>query len=795
MSKLFEKSLHTLEFYKITARLADFARSNAAKRMAQALLPYTDEEEVREHLAQTNDALELTYKKGRAPIAAVGDILPMIARAKISAALSMGQLLEIARVLKVAREMKSYYDDDKVIANSLESIFADLTPMRTLEQEIFSAILSPDEMADDASPKLFDIRRSIRNKSSKIRDLMQKYIHSPSYQKYLQDPIITMRDGRYVLPVKNEHRSEIPGLVHDTSSSGATIFVEPMAVVEANNELRVLASAQNEEIERILGELSLMCAADEAFIRTNYQTVVLLDFIFAKADMAGDMDAVCPRISNEGFAFIGARHPLIDKEKVVPIDIRLGQEFDTLVITGPNTGGKTVCVKTAGLLAAMAQAGLFIPAKYESYTHVYSNIFADIGDEQSIEQSLSTFSSHMVNIVHIMDQVDHNTLALFDELGAGTDPVEGAALAISILETMRERGANAIATTHYAELKVFALETEGVENASCEFDVATLAPTYRLLVGVPGRSNAFAISSKLGLDERVIGRARDLLSGESLRFEEIVSELEKSRIEAENLAKEAQRMKAEQAKALEKIQIERDRLDEKVQKELENARARARAIVMQTGEQANNLLSELEQIKKKKDRQDAKSLLGDARRRLRAGMKELDEVSDPVMKLPRADEPYALPRPLKVGDEVLVATIGKSGAVTALADNSDKVLVQMGILSTRVPIKDVRLIERAKKKRVPRSEVSTKGIKKILIMPQELDIRGHTVDEALMEVDSFLDDATLAGAQSVTIIHGKGTGALRAAVQQHLKRHPQVSEFRTGRYGEGEMGVTVVNIK
>ena len=795
MTKLFEKSLITLEYPKITARLADFARSEGAKQLARDLLPDTDEDEVREQLAQTNDALELTYKKGRPPIAAVSDVLPLVARAKLSSALSMGQLLQIARVLKVARELKSYYATDKMYAGSLESLFADLVSLSKLEREIFSSILSAEEMADDASAKLYDIRRTIRSKGAKIRDLMQKYIHSPAYQKYLQDPIITMRDGRYVLPVKSEHRSEIPGLVHDTSTSGATIFVEPMAVVEANNELRVLASAEQEEMERILAELSLMCAADEVLIRTDYQTVIRLDFIFAKADMAGEMEAICPRISDQGFSFIGTRHPLIDKDQVVPVDIRLGQEFDTLVITGPNTGGKTVSIKTAGLLIAMAQAGLFIPAKYESYTHVYDHVFADIGDEQSIEQSLSTFSSHMTTTVRIMDEAGDNSLVLFDELGAGTDPVEGAALAIAILETMRRRGAHTIATTHYAELKVFALETQGVENASCEFDVGTLAPTYRLLIGVPGRSNAFAISAKLGLDDQVIERARDLLSGESLRFEEIVSELEKNRIQSENLAKEAERMKAQAEKELEKLRIERDRLDQKAAKELDRARERARAIVMRTGEQANQMIADIEALKKKQDKADAKGLLSDARRRMRAGMKELDQVSDPVTRLPGANEPYTLPRALRIGDEVLVATLGKTGTLRSLPDSSGRALVQMGVISTRVQEKDLRLVERPQNTRKPQSQVSTKGVRKVLSLPQELDLRGMTVEEALMETDRFLDDATLAGAQQVTLIHGKGTGALRAAIQQHLKRHPQVAEFRAGRFGEGEMGVTIVTIK
>ena len=663
-----------------------------------------------------------------------------------------------------------------------------LAPNKYLEEKIFTCIVNEEEVADNASPALASIRRKIRAASQRVRDQLDKLIHSQAHQKHLQESIVTQRGGRYVVPVKAEFRGEVPGLVHDTSASGATVFVEPMSVVEANNEIRVLRSDEQDEIARILLELSGEAGSFADSIIESYHYAVELDLIFAKAQVAYKMKAVVPQVGEDGkIALHAARHPLIAKEKVVPTDITLGVEFDTLIITGPNTGGKTVALKTIGLLTLMAMCGLMIPAGEGSRVAVFRHILADIGDEQSIEQSLSTFSSHMVNIIHIFEVADNSSLILLDELGAGTDPVEGAALAEAIIQELRGRGVRLACTTHYAELKAYAIQTPGVENGSCEFDVATLRPTYRLLIGVPGKSNAFAITQRLGMDTAIVDRARELVSREGNAFEQVVGRLEEDRRKMEDEL-EALRASAAQAKAnAEASQRLKDEAEAQAKKEIDRARQEAAQIVQKTRQRADALVGELEELRRQKNKQ----LSAEQKARLRSGLKELESSSDPVHQ--RRDDNYVLPRPLVVGDEVLLYDIDKEATVLELPKDGT-VLVQAGIIKTRVPLGNVRLLsKRQLKKKNP-----TRTVTKNVSTPEtssSLDLRGQTVEEALMEVDNFLDRASRMHLSQVTIIHGKGTGALRTAVQQHLRRCSQVKSFRLGTYGEGESGVTIAELK
>ena len=653
-------------------------------------------------------------------------------------------------------------------------------------------MISEEEVADNASPELASIRRRIRAASSRVREQLDKMIRSAAYQKYLQDPIVTMRGGRYVVPVKAECRGEIPGLVHDTSSSGATVFVEPMGVVEANNEIRVLQSRESAEIERILAELSAEAGGFADLIIESYHAAVGLDLIFAKGQLAYKMKASMPKVNDTGRILLNqARHPLIDPKQVVPMNIELGTTFDTLVITGPNTGGKTVTLKTLGLLTLMAMCGLMLPVGDNSEISVFHQVLADIGDEQSIEQSLSTCSAHMTNIIQIIEQADERSLILLDELGAGTDPVEGAALAMAILEALRERHARVAATTHYAELKVYALQTAGVENGSCEFDVATLRPTYRLLIGVPGRSNAFAISSRLGLNQEIVDRARELVSGEDRRFEDVVQNLEQSRQKLEAERRQAQEQNAEARRISEEAREYRERLEREAAKEIEQARERAAQLVARTRAQADALLEELEEMK----RQGAKSMTAEQRARMKAGMRDMESASDPVSR--KEPETYVLPRPLKAGDDVLIFDIDKEGTVVETpAPDDKKVLVQAGIIKTRVPVENLRLLEQKTQNRKARRS-GTRNVPKRSDAPvmTEVDVRGEDSIEAVMSVDRAIDSALLSGIHQLTIIHGKGTGVLRTAVQQHLRRHPSVRTYRLGVFGEGESGVTIVELK
>ena len=782
-----DKHTKALELDKILEMVAGECSSADGAELARELTPVHTAGEVQWLLQETDAAFVAMAKYGAPSFYGMKNVTNPLRRAQAGGGLGLRELLDIGATLRTIRGLTQWWSKSESVRTALTGRFQVLAPNKYLEEKIFTCIVSEEEVADNASPQLAAIRRKIRAASQRVRDQLDKLVRSPAHQRHLQESIVTQRGGRYVVPVKAEFRGEVPGLVHDTSASGATVFVEPMSVVEANNEIRVLRSDEQEEISRILLELSGEAGSFADSIIESYQYAVQLDLIFAKAQVAYKMKAVVPDVGEDGRVVLhSARHPLIAKEKVVPTEITLGDTFDTLIITGPNTGGKTVALKTIGLLTLMAMCGLMIPAGEGSRISVFQHILADIGDEQSIEQSLSTFSSHMVNIIQIFQVADSSSLILLDELGAGTDPVEGAALAESIIQELRSKGVRLACTTHYAELKAYAIQTPGVENGSCEFDVTTLRPTYRLLIGVPGKSNAFAITQRLGMDPSIVDRARKLVSEESNAFEQVVSRLEEDRRKMED---ELETLRESAAKAKENAQ-EAQRLKEEAEsqakKEIEQARQEAAQIVQKTRQRADALVNELEELRRQKNKQ----LSAEQKARLRSGMRELESSADPVRK--RRDDHYTLPRPLVVGDEVLLYDIDKTATVLELPKD-DTVLVQAGIIKTRVPLSNVRLVsKRQLKKQQGRSVTKSVSTPEI---STSLDIRGQNVEEALMEVDAFLDRASRMHLPLVTIIHGKGTGVLRSAVQQHLRRCSQVKSFRLGVYGEGENGVTIAELK
>ena len=783
-----DKHTKALELDKILEMVAEECSSQDGAQLARELEPVHTAAEAQWLLGETDAAFVAMAKYGAPSFYGMKNVTNPLRRAQAGGGLGLRELLDIGATLRTIRGLTQWWGKSGNVTTALTPRFEVLAPNKYLEEKIFTCIVNEEEVADNASPALASIRRKIRAASQRVRDQLDKLIHSQAHQKHLQESIVTQRGGRYVVPVKAEFRGEVPGLVHDTSASGATVFVEPMSVVELNNEIRVLRSDEQDEIARILLELSGEAGSFADSIIESYHYAVELDLIFAKAQVAYKMKAVVPQVGEDGkIALHAARHPLIAKEKVVPTDITLGVEFDTLIITGPNTGGKTVALKTIGLLTLMAMCGLMIPAGEGSRVAVFRHILADIGDEQSIEQSLSTFSSHMVNIIHIFEVADNSSLILLDELGAGTDPVEGAALAEAIIQELRGRGVRLACTTHYAELKAYAIQTPGVENGSCEFDVATLRPTYRLLIGVPGKSNAFAITQRLGMDTAIVDRARELVSREGNAFEQVVGRLEEDRRKMEDEL-EALRASAAQAKAnAEASQRLKDEAEAQAKKEIDRARQEAAQIVQKTRQRADALVGELEELRRQKNKQ----LSAEQKARLRSGLKELESSSDPVHQ--RRDDSYVLPRPLVVGDEVLLYDIDKEATVLELPKDGT-VLVQAGIIKTRVPLGNVRLLsKRQLKKKNP-----TRTVTKNVSTPEtssSLDLRGQTVEEALMEVDNFLDRASRMHLSQVIIIHGKGTGALRMAVQQHLRRCSQVKSFRLGTYGEGESGVTIAELK
>ena len=788
------KTLQTLEFDKICDMLADCALTDGAKAMAKKLMPSSDVLTVKKRQQRTFDAKRLAGTKGIPSFGRVRDISSALGRAEKGAPLSLRELLDIASLLRTTRSLLDYIHTDKLFETVLDEIFERLMPNRHLEEKITRSILSEEMIADEASPALAEIRRKIRAANNRIKDTLHKYVGSATYSKALQENIVTMRNGRYVIPVKIEYKNEIKGLIHDTSSSGATVFVEPMAVVEANNELRMLNSKEEREIERIIAELSSDCANFAEILVSNYHIITELAFIFACAQLAFNMRAEAPKISaDHSISLVRARHPLLDKNTAVPINVSLGESFDTLVITGPNTGGKTVTLKTIGLLSLMAQAGLQIPAEDSSSVSVFDNILVDIGDEQSIEQSLSTFSSHMVNIIQIIKNIGSRSLVLFDELGAGTDPVEGAALAIAILEATRDRGALIAATTHYAELKAYGLNTEGVCNASCEFDVETLRPTYKLIIGSPGKSNAFAISEKLGLPSEIVNRAKSLISSDNRRFEYVIEKLEESRIEMERNRDEMVRLRAE----YERFKVEAEaRLKKRLEESemaVEKAKAKARQLIEGARASSDYILANLEEVRKKQDSENFGKTLDAARREIRAQLRQSEEKFIPIEEL--SDDEYILPRPLRQGDQVLVVNIGQRGITIDEPDKSGDVNVQIGAVRMKTNISNLRLIEEKSKNRNKNSK-SSAYIKPVgKAFSPELDLRGMYGDDAWFATDKYLDEAILAGIRVVRLIHGKGTGALRAALWRYMKWDKRISSFRLGAYGEGDSGVTVVELK
>ncbi len=787
-----------LDLDKILSKLSSFVCSEDGKSEIEKLEPQTDLDSAQALLNQTTDAHMLMARFGAPSFGGLKNVNNALARANAGSVLSMRELLDVAEVLRSIRGITQWRSKNDGVRCSIDVYFDALTPNKYLEDKITSAIISEDEMSDNASPALYDIRRKIRAASSKVRDRLDKMIRSSQYQKALREAIVTMRNGRYVVPVKIEHRGEISGLVHDTSSSGATVFIEPAGVVEANNEIKVLQGKEQEEIDRILFDLSAEAGSFYDGIKGSYECAVELDVIFAKANLAYEMKAMTPTLNDSGRIVLNkARHPLIDPKKVVATDIRLGTDFDSLIITGPNTGGKTVSIKTLGLFSLMAMCGLMLPAGDRSEVSVFEHVFADIGDEQSIEQSLSTFSSHMTNIVRIISQTNERSLVLIDELGAGTDPVEGAALAMAILERIHQKGAKIAATTHYAELKVYALETSGVENGCCEFDVASLKPTYRLLIGVPGRSNAFAISSRLGIEESVIERAKALVSSENASFEDVIESLEKSRQDYEAKKNEAELIRIEAEKAKADAQKYKDSIEDLRKKELDRAQQQAERIVEQAKRSAYALVNELEQLKKESAKAaDKAEAARRAKQLLKKSLGEFDDITNPVTAALADESGYVVPTSLKVGDEVLLADIGKTATVTALEDKKGEVEVLAGIIKMRTPKSNLRVskTKRTEKKHTApkkaQHEFKVAGAEKT-----ECDLRGMNVEEGIMELERHLDRCMRLGLNEISVIHGKGTGVLRRGIQDYLRKCKYVKSFRLGTFGEGESGVTIVTLK
>lgn len=787
MHTLYEKSLHKLEFDAVLGLLADQACSEEAKKQCRTIAPLTDADDIRQLQAQTTTACQMIIRKGSPGLSGIQDVSASLARADRGGVLSAGELLRIAGVLRTARTVKNYAETD-AMPSVLDHFFLELVANKYLEEKIDHSILSEEEIADAASTELADIRRHIRIQSTKIRESLQKVISSPTYAKYLREPIITIRSDRFVVPVKSEFKSQIPGLVHDVSSTGSTFFIEPMSAVNANNTLRELFARERKEIERILAELSAEAAAYKEHIDHNFDILVQLDVIFSKAKLSFQMDAMEPEIRQDGKIVLKkARHPLIEKNSVVPISVRLGDDFDTLVITGPNTGGKTVTLKTIGLLTLMAECGLHIPVDDGSCISVFDHVLADIGDEQSIEQSLSTFSSHMKNIVEILQLCDSTSLVLFDELGAGTDPAEGAALAIAVIESCRAVGAKVAATTHYAELKLFAMRTEGVINGSCEFNVDTLQPTYRLLIGVPGKSNAFAISRKLGLPEDIIKKASDLISENDASFEDVLNQLEEqrqameaAREEAERLRQETERNKRQSDTYFLEIKKERD-------KAVAKARQEAQAIIDDARRTANAVQDELKQLRRQmRDTADVQGVnLKQAELR-----KALNDAESNLAGKKEERKRPAPSREIRVGDTVELVKLGSRASVLDI-NRDGTYQLQAGIMKITAKPDEVYLIENETSQSVKKLIEKNKRELKLEAAAAELDIRGMASDEMLGVLDIFLDNAYRANLPSVRIIHGKGTGILRAAVHQELRRIKYVKRFRLGAYGEGEDGVTI----
>lgn len=789
----YEKSLNILELPVVLDMLAAEAVTDGGKEACRSLRPSSDRLEVKNRLAETSAAKEMMVVRGSPSLSGIKDIRPSLSRADLGGSLNTIELLNIARVLQCARLVKGYTSDDKLGKSCIDHLFAALHANRFLEEKITGSIVGEDEIADSASSELANIRRKIRAASARVRDCLQKIISSPSYAKVLQEPIITMRSDRFVVPVKAECKGAIPGLVHDISASGATLFIEPMAAVKANNELRELAAKEKTEIERILAELSADCASHAEDIASDYSYLITLDGIFARAKLSYKLNGIEPELREKGVVLRRARHPLLPKDKAVPISLELGEDFDTLIITGPNTGGKTVTLKTMGLLNVMAQCGLHIPADDGSGVPVYRHVLADIGDEQSIEQNLSTFSAHMTNIVHILNECDADSLLLFDELGAGTDPTEGAALAIAVIEHARKMGANVAATTHYAELKVYATNENGIQNASCEFNVETLSPTYRLLVGVPGKSNAFAISERLGLSKEIIDDAKARIGVQNASFEATIEKLEQTRTLLERDRAETAKKLREAEESAKKAAFLRAELSVRLEKADEKAKRDAERIIAEARQTAENTFAELDEMRRKMNDDEQTQEINHARSELRRKLNESQgKLKAKAPEQPKEEKKSA--RDVRAGDTVEIKSMGVKAEVIDV--NPDGTLnLRAGIMNVKLKPDDVYLIEGHAAKQKKQSVTLAGSTAPRAAVSPEIDLRGMESIEAVNAAEQYIDSAVMGKLKTVTIIHGKGTGALRAAVQQMLKRNKAVKSYRLGRFGEGESGVTIVELK
>ena len=790
-----QKVLKTLEYNKIIQLLIEKADSQPGKKLCEELVPSTDLEEIRKAQAETRDALTRLFKVGSTSFGSNHDLGFSIRSLEIGSTLSASELLKIAKLLDNVSRIKTYGKKDREDTPDacLDEYFETLTPLTQLANEINRCILSEEEIADDASPRLKSIRRNQQLTNEKIHNQLNAML-TGSFRTYLQDAVITMRNNRYCIPVKSEYKGQVTGMVHDQSATGSTFFIEPAAVVSLNNQLKELELEEQKEIEVILASLSAQAGEHTDELATNQKLMTLLDFIFAKAKLALELNATEPVFNEEHYICIRkGRHPLLDKKKVVPIDIHLGKDFDLLIITGPNTGGKTVSLKTVGLFTLMGQAGLHIPALDRSELSVFTQVYADIGDEQSIEQSLSTFSSHMTSIVHILNSADENSLCLFDELGAGTDPTEGAALAISILNHLHDRGIRTMATTHYSELKIYALSTSFVENACCEFSVETLQPTYRLLIGIPGKSNAFAISSKLGLPQEIIEAAREQISKEDKSFEDVIADLEANRITIEKEQQEIAKYKEEIRTLKEQLKQKNDRLDQAKDRILREANEKARSILQEAKEVADETIRDFNKLSAGSDIKD----LEKKRQRVRDKIKEKNDRLSLGQSVNKPQNKAPDPKKLKKGDTVKIISMGLTGTVNTLPDAKGNLFVQCGIIRTQSNLNDLALVQEPTVNTPSLQHTNTGKLKmsKSMSVSTEINLLGKTVDEAVASLDKYLDDAYIAHLPSVRVVHGKGTGALRNAVHAHLKRLKYVKEYRLGEYGEGDAGVTIVTFR
>lgn len=790
-----QKALNALEYHKIIQQLTDKASSTMGKELCRRLVPYTDIEEIRLMQTQTKDALSRLFQKGNLSFGSVKDVRGSLKRLEIGSSLGIAEILSICALLENVNRVKAYSRSDRsdALPDSLDGMFDILEPLTPLTAEIRRCILSEDEISDDASPALRQVRRNMKLVNDRIHTQLAGLVNG-SARTYLQDSVITMRNGRYCIPVKAEYKGQVPGMIHDQSSTGSTLFIEPMNIVKLNNDMRELELQEQKEIEAILASLSEQIAVERESISLDLQTMVSLDFIFARAALAMEMNASEPLFNEEGRVKLRkARHPLIDKKKVVPIDIRLGDDFDLLVVTGPNTGGKTVSLKTVGLLTLMGQSGLHIPANDRSELAIFHEVYADIGDEQSIEQSLSTFSSHMTNVVSFLQKADDRSLVLFDELGAGTDPTEGAALAIAILSSLHEQRIRTMATTHYSELKVYALSTPGVENACCEFDVETLRPTYRLLIGVPGKSNAFAISSKLGLPDYIINKAKEQISEQDESFEDVLSSLENSRVTIENERREIEHYKEEVKALKEKLEAQQEKIDERKERILRQANEEAHAILRETKEYADQTMKLFHKFQK--DHVDTAAVEKE-RQNLRQRMNKAEKNISlkPDAKKPKKE---LSPKDLRLGESVKVLSMNLKGTVSSHPDSKGHLFVQMGIIRSKVHISDLELADEPviNTPALQRTGAGKIRMSKSAAISTEINLLGKTVDEAVAELDKYLDDAYIAHLKTVRIVHGKGTGALRKGVHNYLRRQKHVASFRLGEFGEGDAGVTIVDFK